>query len=275
VSHTKNSCQSYTALFDLGREAIDGRTFQNYLDWLRRTSELFPGLIVFHDGQLEDLYFKNAKLIRVDRADLRSFSLLNDLKKVLIDFMPQASNDITFRLPEYGLVQLSKFELGCRVFDMTGADSVLWVDAGISRFLQGNTRKNKVDNFSSFLLDNNYKYFLEIDTRKNFDFLRVRLKRNEIGTSKRVVAGGAFWVSSQEIESLNDLAMNCAEQWLELGIWDNEQMILREVLPNLEGKVLFYRKGREETGCVARIMLTGAWKPKYWLNAIYSYALRK
>jgi hypothetical protein len=275
VNQAKNSCQSYTALFDLGREAIDGRTFQNYIDWLRGTSELFPGLIVFHDGQLEDLNIENAKLIRIDRASLRSFSLLSDLKKVMIDFVPHAFNDITFQLPEYGLIQLSKFELGCRVFDLTGADSVLWVDAGISRFLEAKTRENKVDNFSSFLLDNDYKYFLEIDTRKNFDFLRLRIKRNKIGTSKRVVAGGAFWVSSKEIESLSNLAMKCAEQWLEIGIWDNEQMILREVLPNLEGKALFYRKGREETGCVARIMLTGAWIPNYRLNSIYIYLLRK
>ena len=275
VIASENSCQAYTALFDLDREKVDGRTFQDYLEWLKRTSELIPGLVIFHDGKLDNLNFGNSRKIRIDLAELRSFSHLGELKGVLADFKPQAASDITFRLPEYGLIQLSKFELGCMVIQSTEAKSVLWVDAGISRFLQKSPGPNKIQEFANLLLEKHFAYFFEIDTRKNLDFGRLQLKHNVIGTSKRVVAGGAFWIRREEVEALHTLVRHQAEQWLKKGIWDNEQLILREVIPVLRGKVLFYRKGRGETGCVARIMINHSWRPNELINNLYNYLMRK
>jgi hypothetical protein len=275
VSLSQSSCQAYTALFDLDREKVDGRTFQDYLEWLKRTTELIPGLIIFHDGELDNLNFGNSRLIKIDLAELQAFSHLNELKEVLAVFKPHAANDITFQLPEYGLIQLSKFELGCKVIQMTDAESVLWVDAGISRFLDNTSRPNRLQDFASLLLENHFAYFFEIDTRRNLNVFRLQFRHNGIGTSKRLVAGGAFWIRREEVETLHRLMLHQAELWLKIGVWDNEQMLLREVIPGLREKVLFYRKGRGETGCVARVMINYSWSPNELLNNLYNFLMRK
>ncbi len=270
----QSACQAYTALFDLGRENVDGRSIAEYRVWLSKTCRLFPGIIVFHDGCLDSFEHSTGHFVRIELGSLRTFDLLPKLSAVLETFIPKAAADITFRLPEYGLVQLAKFELAEKVFEMTNTDSVLWVDAGISRFISDSLKINNLQNFSRFLLKSRYDYFFEIDTRRNWNPLKIKLNRPGVGTSRRIVAGGAFWIRSQNIEALSFSAFNYAKDWVEAGIWDNEQILLRYLLPIIQGKKLYVRKGSALTALVPRIMMENSWRPSKVKNCWFNILMR-
>jgi hypothetical protein len=274
VQSNFQACQAYTALFDLGRENVDGRSIGEYKDWLSKTCKLFPGIIVFHDGCLDSFENPDAHFERLELGSLRTFSLLPRLSAVLENFTPKAAADITFRLPEYGLVQLAKFELAEIVFEMTNTDSVLWVDAGISRFVPVPLNINNFQDFSRFLLKSRFDYFFEIDTRRNWNPLKIKLNRPSVGTSRRIVAGGSFWIRSRNIDALSLSAFNFAKSWVEAGIWDNEQILLRYLLPIIKGEKLYVRKGNALTALVPRIMMENSWRPSKVKNCWFNILMR-
>jgi hypothetical protein len=274
VQSAFQSCQAYTALFDLGRENVDGRSIAEYKVWLGKTCKLFPGIIVFHDGCLDSFENPDGHFVRLELGSLRTFGLLPKLTFVLETFTPKAAADITFRLPEYGLVQLAKFELAEKVFEMTNTDSVLWVDAGISRFVPVPLNTNNFQDFSRILLKSRYDYFFEIDTRRNWNPLKIKLNRPGIGSSRRIVAGGSFWMRSRNIEALSLSAFNYAKGWVEAGVWDNEQILLRYLLPIIPGEKLYVRKGNALTALVPRIMMGNSWRPSKIKNCWFNILMR-
>ena len=268
------SCQPFTALFNLNRDQIDGRSIDMYVAWLSKTCEIFPHLVVFHDGCLDGLNFTSATLIKIKLEELRTFELQDKVRKVLSDFKSGAPQDITFLLPDYSLVQLSKFELAQKVLSFVETDSVLWIDAGISRFLSASSVSHELQTSSGYLLDNEYDYCFEIDTRKNFDFAKMRLRKPEVGSCKRVVSGTSFWISKAGINPLYEATLNCASSWLEDGVWDNEQLILRYVLPAIKGRKLFIVQGKNRTGRVCRSMIEGNWRPRELWNTLINALMR-
>jgi hypothetical protein len=274
ICEVQSACQAYTALFDVGRENVDGRSIAEYKVWLSKTCKLFPDIIVFHDGCLDSIENSDGHFVRLDLGSLRTFSLLPKLSAVLETFTPKAAADITFRLPEYGLVQLAKFELAEKVFEMTNTDSVLWVDAGISRFVPVPLNVNNIQDFSRFLLKSHFDYFFEIDTRRNWNPLKMKLNRPGVGTSRRIVAGGSFWVRSRNIDALSTSIFNYAKSWVEAGIWDNEQILLRYLLPDIPGGKLYVRKGSALTAIVPRIMMENTWRPSKVKNRWFNILMR-
>ena len=135
MSKIKQSTVVYTALYDIAREKIDGRKFEDYKEWLKQTISIFPGIYIFHDGNLSEFNKLDCKLLKVKFSDLEIFSKLHSVTDILDTFKPEATSDITFKTPLYSLVQYSKFELANHLKGVANFDSVLWVDAGISRFI--------------------------------------------------------------------------------------------------------------------------------------------
>jgi len=274
VADQRNVCQPYTALFNLNREVIDGRSILDYVVWLRKTCLLFPDLLIFHDGCLDNFEFPNSNLVRVSTESLQAFKLYDRVEDVIGRFSSDSMNDITFKLPRYALMQIAKFELGVEATSITASESVLWVDAGISRFLRMAHSSGQVSLFAEQLLASSTDFYFEVDTRRNIDFLRIRLKQHPLGTSKRVIAGGSFWIKGSQVEELNNAVLNCARRWLDEGVWDNEQLILREVIPTMKANFRFIRKGRRDTAQVARSMLENDWSDNTFPSGIINWLMR-
>jgi len=241
----------YTGLFDIGREQIDGRKFEEYQKWLVKTISIFPGIYVFHDGNLDDLSRLNCNLIKIKFSDLKIFSKYQLVANLLKTFMPESPSDITFKTPLYSLVQYSKFELANQLRAVTKFDSVLWVDAGISRFI------NSIDNN---LLDSNLNKLIskgkvaafEIDLRRNLDFKSMSIKNAKVGTCRRVISGTSFWMHDSIIDKMNDLIYAKFDEWFNLGVWDNEQVLIRILLGENDLNVEYVLQNKNMTGSVAR-----------------------
>jgi hypothetical protein len=241
-----------TALFDIGRDRVDGRTLKDYLSWLATTLSIIPNLIVFHDGSADSI--ATQRFLKVEKEDLKYFKLQSQVSNILKKYAT-ISQDISLQLPEYSLVQFSKFELMRKAIDETGAQSALWVDAGISRFLENRISGQKFtsSNISSLILHKFHACF-EIDVKRNFNLSHFSIDNSKPTTSHRVVSGTSFWLTSSALSEITWHLDSLLGNWLEQEIWDNEQVAIRNILPFLQSKSLYLNQGRQETGTVARFL---------------------
>ena len=256
----------YTALYDLNRESIDSRSFDIYVDWLRSTIKLFPGIVIFHDGQLDKYNLQNCILIHQPLNELQTFDFHNDVISTLQSFTPLATNDITFSLPSYALLQYAKFEFATLLENP--AESVLWVDAGISRFIKS-INLSDLDKSSGKLLRSGVDALFEIDVRNNFSLVDCKLEDAPIGSCRRVISGGSFWIKTAFLPTLYAAIRFEISTWLNEGKWDNEQVMLRKILPRIPGDISYVPQVSGIPGCVPRSLSNR--RPKlYWMfqNAI-------
>jgi hypothetical protein len=246
--------QPVTALFDINRESVDGRTLDLYRIWLEKTISIFPDVIVFHDGSCDSVQKKVGNFIKLDKQQLWAFQQLDKLLQLLRDFRPLALEDITFKNPLYGLLQFSKFEFLSRASVDFPAHSFLWIDAGISRFLNHNLDLDNLEGNASRLLENNIDYSFEIDLRNNLSCVPFGIRDSVPGTCKRVISGTSFWINSLEVNKISEIIRQGIVSWVKEGIWDNEQVMLRRVLPILP-HVNYVVNWSKPTGSVARSLL--------------------
>lgn len=245
--------QVYTSLFDIGRDQVDNRSIANYKNWLMATIKLFPGIMVFHDGTCDGLVSKDSHLVKVKKKDLRFFSFLPNVNQIFEKFSPQSPNDVTFKLPEYSLVQYSKFDLALRALEISGADSVLWVDAGISRFMNS-IDSNLLEMNVGKLLTQEFDFMFEINLRKNINFKNLKIESPIPGSCGRVISGTSFWIRGNSAKRLVDDTQNLLNIWRSNFIWDNEQVALRTLFesPSNLNSSHFVLQNLAKTGSVAR-----------------------
>lgn len=239
----------YTALYNLEREKIDSRSFHEYLCWLRETIKLFPDMTVFHGGELDHVTILNCKLVRKPLLELETFGYRLKVDQILKDFLPKSPDDITFRLSDYALLQFAKFELAADI--AKGSEAVIWVDAGISRFVE------KID-YRRFTRSINYElqhgsdYVFEVDVKNNFKLTAWAIQDAEVGSCRRVISGGSFLVRSGTLPILQQRIFEGIKDWTNKGIWDNEQVMLRRILPSISGKVILIPQVSGIPGCLPR-----------------------
>jgi len=271
----KKACQVYTSLFDILRTDTDGRSIEMYIEWLSKTAKIYPGIIIFHDGCCDGLYFEGAELIKIKKSQLKVFGLLADVKRLFETYKPIAKNDITFKLPEYSLVQFAKFELATMVIKKIECESVLWVDAGISRFINksGEFSNDVVNKKISYLISNDIDFVLEINLRKNLSFSPLQIKKAEFGTCKRITSGTSYWINAKTVEKLfNDLKKYCEILLIE-NKWDNDQVIIRNYIPKSNLKVRYIIQGKNETGSTGRWFLDRKLSKNKWKSEIINKLL--
>jgi hypothetical protein len=268
-----NDCQPYTALFDIGRSNIHGRSVNNYLEWLKKTIEIFPNLLVFHDGSCDLIDFRNVNLIKISKDELETFGLRERVVQILNSFKPISPGDITFKLVDYSLVQYAKFELAEKALEISQSSSILWVDAGISRFISSE-EKSRFNSNVTKLLNTKTRMVLEIDLRNNFQLQNLTIQPSIVGSCRRVISGTSFWINSDFTLELNYLIKAKLQDWIEAGVWDNEQVLLRNISP-LKENILYIPQIYQRTGSVARKILTQDLVSRPWLNHIIEISLER
>lgn len=245
----------YTLLFEIGRKEIDGRGHNEYKKWLKNTLSIFEEIVIYHDGCLEKDDFPLSDLRFIPKKNLDIFKNLAKVKQVLENMKPEASDDITFKLPQYSLTQYAKFELGAKLLNDDNLDGVLWVDAGISRFISGKLDLKNLNKISNSLIQNKVDAVFEIDLRNNLKIFPIRILESSPGTSRRVISGTSFWLSKEYVNQLVPNINQRLENWIAEGVWDNEQVLLRQILPNQGAKIRFITQINSKTGGVARAFL--------------------
>jgi hypothetical protein len=240
--------QVVTGIFEIGRNSIDGRGLDFYLQNLAKLLEIYPSAIVFHnlsDDKLShfEQKFTNCKLLFIEIEELPLSKFKKEISTINSKMIKNhKSKDLIYRSTEYGILINSKPLFLLNAKDYHDCDFSMWIDAGISRFYP-NAKVPKIVVNENFI-PSNYIGIFDIDVKsllRNFKPFKSPKSWIDYGTSTRVISGGAFLLRTDSLLLFHDFFMKNLLSNLKLGLWDTEQINLLKIMGNL--KVLFLTVG--------------------------------
>jgi hypothetical protein len=230
-----------TSLYDIGRSKIDGRSWDNYLEWFKKTLSLNAPFVIFVDESLKKFVEdtrgdKPTKIITEplenipyyylkDRMDLVINS--SEYKKFIKD-----SNRIECRSSLYNCIQYSKFKwmLTASKINFFNSEYFIWMDAGLSRFF------SNLDTYATYpgknaqkiLLQNKDKILIQVFESFYPDlFYAVDLTEKYLYDNRSYVMGGMLGAGIKALESINTIIDNMLEEeMLSKNLINNEQIAL-------------------------------------------------
>ena len=213
-----------TCLYDIGRANADGRTIDDYVSWFNVTLTIPLPFIIFLDPDFDATRLTLKPTDRIIRLSMDELPMFRHRARVEEISAGETVNhrDLTFRLPTYSMLVMSKVELFRRAALEVESDHLVWIDAGLSRFLpdlsEHDVQRSTADlEGVSFLL--NTAPFLDQYTRLG------RLPKRIVGSCLALMGGGDFLVARSFASELADRLSFLAEvDWLPNGLWDNEQV---------------------------------------------------
>lgn len=223
-----------TALFDINRENKgDGRTIEQYLDWFKVTLKLKCDMTIYTERKFEKFvkehrcpdYKTNIIIQTLDKLPFykhlpKIYEVLysNKYKENMLD-----PNRIECNLPEYNLIQYSKFGwLKDASLKNLENNYFIWMDAGCSRF------------FNNFDLEKEWPNRERLDKDKitiqgNSNYVKMFniLDINEyMWNNNCILVGTLFGGGTEIIQILNNEIENVFNYMLDKNCVNNEQFAL-------------------------------------------------
>ena len=121
--HQTLRVQPVTMLFNIQRESVDSRGISEYLIWAKELIEVFPNILIFHNAAVDvtELNLVTRNLIRVEIDDLAMNYRKDEIREICKAYLLEGKEDLVYKLPDYGVVVASKFELLDRARTLTDA----------------------------------------------------------------------------------------------------------------------------------------------------------
>lgn len=134
-----------TALVNIGREQVDGRSFQDYVNWFLQTIQIPAPMVIYAEPILKDIVLQirkelPTKFIPTSFAQLPfawSYSLVASiLENAEFRKKMKKPEDLTNRCPGYSIVTNSKYVWLWNTIQENPfqTDLIFWIDGGLSRF---------------------------------------------------------------------------------------------------------------------------------------------
>lgn len=231
--------QPVTALFDIDRARTDGRSVQDYLQWLEGTIKLFPNLIVFHNLSLHSKFinrFPFATFIEMEFSALPLHNQKEALNSICHNYLELGSNDLVYKSVAYGILVNSKLYFLAIASKQVKAKYYQWVDVGTSRFVSQRIQFSYPETAqkSYFVLDIS-SLLRQVLVKRSLNYQKLV----PIGTSVRVLSGLGFAIPASILEETLDQYGNFLLQVIHRGSWDTEQVLLFNLLPKIRPKLNF------------------------------------
>ena len=218
-----------TALYDIGREAVDGRSMNEYKSYLIKTLQSVTApIVLFLDPTLgwnNELYRCRSsigplQILEVPLSETAMYAYKDRITKILSSSSHRNPHDITNTIPEYCIIQYNKFDFLERVINSNPFKSLqfCWIDAGISRFIDV-SKKYRVRPISvvsnSFSVQSTYSKIPTIDPT------------TYIGSNTCILKGGMLSMTPDAFIKVKEEVMRIwNEEMMEKGRIDNEQISL-------------------------------------------------
>jgi hypothetical protein len=139
-----------TAFFDINRaEKGDGRTIDEYKQWIKHTLMLNCNLFIITEEKFKDFFIENRNnsynthIILMKLEDLHYYRYYDNIKTIIESDQYKQKiaypNRVECVLPEYNIIQYSKFHFLkiASTINPFNSDYFFWLDAGASRFFSG------------------------------------------------------------------------------------------------------------------------------------------
>jgi len=239
-----------TAFFDIGRENKgDGRTIEEYLDWIRLTLQLNCQLFIVTEPKFREFFEENrpkeySTVIKViDFKDSYYYSFYDRMKEILEspEYLERIKDPdrVECKMPEYNIIQYSKFHYLQMAIEENPFQSeyFLWADAGISRFFLDVDLSRPYPGISGEeILRTSLGRFI---IQKRDDLYEYPLNDEFVWKSDNLLSGGMFGGSAYIIKRVAELVEQVfVEKMLNKNNANNEQLALALVWK--DHKELFY-----------------------------------
>jgi len=213
-----------TAVYDIGRERIDGRSIQDYKNFIVNTLQaIHEPFVVYLDPKLgwkqELLKIRTSiTVIEIPLTELHMYKYKDRVVSILQspEFKHRIShpNDITNKLPEYSILQYNKlfFVEDAIQRNVYQSRQFVWMDAGFSRFFP-----NKTAVYTLKPMSENTFHVQAYFTKPLLESITYN---NYIGTNYRIFQGGLWMASPAEF------ALAKAEI---MRVWENEMMAKQRI----------------------------------------------
>lgn len=144
-SSTWSQMTLITALVNINRQQVDGRTFQDYVNWFCQTIQIPAPMVIYAEPMLEEIVKEirkelPTKFIPTNFANLPlawSYDLVTSIQQSS-EFQKKMKKpqDLANRLAGYPIVTNSKFAWIWNVLQENPfhTDLFFWIDGGLSRF---------------------------------------------------------------------------------------------------------------------------------------------
>ncbi len=229
-----------TSLYNINRSSLDGRTWNEYLEWFAKTLKLKSPMVIFVD---EDL----VEFVQENRGNLPTNIIEQSLEEIpyyyLKDRMDEVLNSEEYKLKIsdptriecrsslYNIIQYSKFKWLKNVAEKNyfNSDYFLWVDAGLSRFFYDinlnnpypgeNAQESLLEIKDRILIQVFLSYYPELANAKEMvdDYLK---------DNRSYIMGGMFGAGKESINKLCKIIDEVLEKMLSENIVNNEQIAL-------------------------------------------------
>ena len=144
----RNDVTIVSALFNIEREGMDGRDWDEYLKWFEVTLQLKCPMTLFISEDLVDFVKEKrgklpTEIIMQDVEEIPYYHLKDQIQEILDsgDYKSKMAdpNRIECKHAMYSIIQYSKFKWIRDAIEMNPFDSdyYFWLDAGGSRFFEG------------------------------------------------------------------------------------------------------------------------------------------
>ncbi|HET8701055.1 MAG TPA: hypothetical protein VFL97_05250 [Nitrococcus sp.] len=226
-----------TCLYDIGRDRIDGRSIDVYIDRLNATLRIPMPFTIFLDPRIETSRVRKKaedQIHQLPKEALHSFGWLARVEEICrTSKRIKTRRDIAFHLPEYGVLVMSKiFMLQEAARLQPRGNGLIWLDAAMARWFSGDLAQARVDtDFVQSLSDASLA--VQITPMLARALKHHRSGQHYVGTCHRLASGGDIYVSRRDVDRLAAAVTDMVEnEWLPNGLWDNEQVALGCLLLN-------------------------------------------
>jgi hypothetical protein len=237
-------CTIITGLFDIKRNTMDGRPWENYLNWFEKTLSINCPMVIFVEDQTID-FVKNKRgnlptiVINQKIEDLEYFKYKEDMDRIISSKeykdIIKDSNRIECQHSLYSIIQYSKFEFveKSSIQNPFNSEYFIWMDAGLSRFF-GDMDVNKEypgKQFKSMIPAIKEKMLIQTFCSYYPDlFYSNLLSENYLTDNRSYVMGGMFCSGKEAIKNVKKEINLLFEEMLKNNIVNNEQIALGYLL---------------------------------------------
>jgi len=222
-----------TALFDIQRDKDgDGRSIDQYLIWFKETLKLKCDMTIYTEQKFEKFIWENrsdkyqTEIVFQKLEEIPFYKWRNKIDEIinLESFKSKMKdlNRIECYLPEYNIIQYSKFGWLKESIERNKDDYFFWMDAGCSRFFNGFNLELEWPNRSKIDINK-----FTIQGNSNFVQMFENLNIDEyIWDNNCILVGTLFGGGRHIIEKLNDEIGKIFNFFLSQNCVNNEQFAL-------------------------------------------------
>lgn len=246
-----------TALFNIEREGVDGRKWDDYLKWFDITLRLKCPMVIFVTEDIRE-FVEQKRLtiptdINVQTIEEIPYYHLNDKMHNILsstDYQQKVldSDRIECKYPMHPIINFSKFKWMKQVSEQNpyNSDFIFWLDAGASRFFENFDLGKEFPSESamealeemgeSFLVQMNCDYYPDLFDAKELSLLYLYDNRS-------YVLGSLFGGHKNVVPEICDFVDNVfINDMIEKNIVNNEQIVLGYLIKKYPDKFTLYHR---------------------------------